>query len=89
MKTRMVKRRSAVSWCTETNQPVAALRRRLKREDMIMADNGNGGSSAGIVAIVAIFVLVVLGFLFVFRGRLFHGGGGTQRIDVNVGTSNR
>jgi hypothetical protein len=55
---------------------------------MLMADNGDGGSSAGIVAIVAIFVLVVLGFLFVFRGRLFHGGGGT-RIDVNVGTSNR
>ena len=66
---------------------MAVLRRLVNQEDMLMADNGDGGSSAGIVAIVAIFVLVVLGFLFVFRGRLFHGGGGTQRIDVNVGTS--
>ncbi len=48
-----------------------------------MADNSDGGGSAGVVAIVAIFVLVILGTLFVFRGRLL-GGGGTQKIDVNV-----
>ncbi len=51
-----------------------------------MADNGDGGGSAGVVAIVAIFVLVILGALFVFRGKLFPGGGGTQKIDVNVST---
>ncbi len=50
-----------------------------------MADNGGGGGSAGVVAIVAIFVIVVLVLLFVYRGRLF-GGGGTQKIDVNIQT---
>jgi hypothetical protein len=52
-----------------------------------MADEGDGGGggggSAGVVAIVAIFVIVVLVLLFVYRGRLF-GGGGTQKIDVNI-----
>ena len=48
-----------------------------------MADNGDGGSSTGIVAIVAIFVLIVLGALFVFRGRIFRGGG-TNKVDVNI-----
>jgi hypothetical protein len=47
-----------------------------------MADNG-GGSSTAVVAIVAIFVLIVLGALFVFRSRLFPGGG-TTKVDVNV-----
>ena len=51
--------------------------------NQVMADNGDGGSSAGVVAIVAIFVLVILALLFVFRGRIFSGGGKTQ-IDVNV-----
>ncbi|HEY8228150.1 MAG TPA: hypothetical protein VIG25_22970 [Pyrinomonadaceae bacterium] len=46
-------------------------------------DGGGGGGSAGVVAIVAIFVIVVLVLLFVYRGRLF-GGGGTQKIDVNI-----
>jgi hypothetical protein len=50
-----------------------------------MADNDNGGGSAGVVAIVAVFVLVILGILFVFRGRLLNGGG-TQKINVNVTT---
>jgi hypothetical protein len=52
-----------------------------------MADDngGGGGGSAGVVAIVAIFVIIVLVVLFAFRGRLF-GGGGTQKIDVNVQT---
>jgi len=48
-----------------------------------MAENGGGGGSAGVVAVLAIFVIVILVLLFVYRGRLF-GGGGTQKIDVNV-----
>jgi len=47
-----------------------------------MAKNGGGGG-AGVVAVLAIFVIVILVLLFVYRGRLF-GGGGTQKIDVNV-----
>ena len=46
-------------------------------------DNGGGGGSAGVVAVLVIFVIVILAVVFVFRGRLF-GGGGTQKIDVNV-----
>jgi uncharacterized membrane protein len=52
-----------------------------------MAENGGGGST-GVVAIVAIFVIIVLVALFVFRGRLF-GGGGNQKIDVNIQTPSR
>jgi hypothetical protein len=50
-----------------------------------MAEEGGGGGSVGVVAILVIFVLVILIGLFMFRGRLF-GGGGTQKIDVNVQT---
>lgn len=53
-----------------------------------MAENGGGGGSTGVVAILAIFVIIVLVLLFVYRGRLF-GGGGTQKIDVNVQTPGR
>ncbi|HYJ85045.1 MAG TPA: hypothetical protein VEW46_03250 [Pyrinomonadaceae bacterium] len=53
-----------------------------------MAENGGGGGSTGVVAVLAIFVLVVLVALFVFRGRLF-GGGGTQKIDVNIQAPSR
>ena len=49
-----------------------------------MADNVDGGSSAGVVAIVAIFVLVVLGLLFVFRGRLLKGGGSKTEINITT-----
>jgi len=35
-----------------------------------------------------IFVLVVLIGLYMFRGRIF-GGGGTQKIDVNVSTPSK
>lgn len=52
-----------------------------------MAD-GEGGGNAGVVAIVAIFVLVILIGLFMFRGRIF-GGGGTQKIDVNIQTPSK
>ncbi|MGI9165807.1 MAG: hypothetical protein ACR2G5_05390 [Pyrinomonadaceae bacterium] len=55
-----------------------------------MAENGNGGGSGstGIVAILAIFVIIILVLLFVYRGRLF-GGGGTQKIDVNIQTPSK
>jgi hypothetical protein len=54
-----------------------------------MAEEGGGGSgSVGVVAIVVIFVLVVLIGLYMFRGRIF-GGGGTQKIDVNVSTPSK
>ena len=45
-----------------------------------MAENGSG-SSAGIVAIVVIFVILVLAALFMFGGRLF---GGKKEVDVNI-----
>lgn len=52
-----------------------------------MGDNGDngggGGGSTGVVAVLVIFVILILALVFVFRGRLF-GGGGTQKIDVNV-----
>lgn len=48
-----------------------------------MAEEGGGGSNTGIVAILAILVIVILVGLYVFRGRIF-GGGGTQKIDVNI-----
>ncbi len=60
----------------------------VQRRSPSMADNGNGGGSAGVVAVLAIFVIIVLVVLFVFRGRLF-GGGGTQKIDVNVQTPSK
>ena len=50
-----------------------------------MAEEGDGGGSVGVVAILVIFVIIVLVGLFMFRGRIF-GGGGTQKIDVNVQT---
>ena len=51
-------------------------------------DSGGGGGSVGVVAVVAIFVIVVLIALFAFRNRLF-GGGGTQKIDVNIQTPSK
>ena len=44
-------------------------------------------AAAGVVAVLAIFVIIILVALFMFRGRLF--GGGTQKIDVNVQTPSR
>ena len=60
----------------------------MKQEDTVMADEGGGGGSAGVVAVLVIFVIIVLVALFVFRGRLF-GGGGTQKIDVNISTPSK
>lgn len=53
-----------------------------------MAEEGGGSGSVGVVAVLVIFVLVVLVGLYVFRGRLF-GGGGTQKIDVNIQTPSK
>ena len=48
-----------------------------------MADNGSSTASTGIVAVLVIFVILIVGALFVFGGRWF---GGNKRIDVNIGT---
>ena len=53
-----------------------------------MAEDGGGSGSVGVFAIVVIFVLVVLVGLYMFRGRIF-GGGGTQKIDVNISTPSK
>jgi uncharacterized membrane protein len=53
-----------------------------------MAEEGGGSGSVGVVAVLVIFVLVILAVVFVFRGRLF-GGGGTQKIDVNIQTPSK
>jgi hypothetical protein len=53
-----------------------------------MAEEGGGSGSVGVVAVLVIFVLVVLVGLYVFRGKLF-GGGGTQKIDVNIQTPSK
>jgi hypothetical protein len=45
--------------------------------------NDDGRSSASVVAILVIFVIIILVMIFAYRGRLF-GGGGTQKIDVNI-----
>ena len=49
-----------------------------------MADNGSSSAaSTGIVAVLVIFVILIVGALFVFGGRWF---GGNKKIDVNIGT---
>jgi hypothetical protein len=53
-----------------------------------MAEEGGGAGSVGVVAVLVIFVLVILLGLYMFRGRIF-GGGGTQKIDVNVSTPSK
>ncbi|HEU4509974.1 MAG TPA: hypothetical protein VFR78_17200 [Pyrinomonadaceae bacterium] len=45
------------------------------------------GSSAGVVAVVAIFVILVLVALFMFGGRLFSGG--RQNTDINITTPSK
>ena len=53
-----------------------------------MAEEGGGSGGVGVVAIVVIFVLVILAGLFVFRNRIFRGGG-MQKIDVNIQTPSK
>ena len=52
-----------------------------------MADNGSSSAaSTGIVAVLVIFVILIVGALFVFGGRYF---GGNKKIDVNIGTPSK
>jgi hypothetical protein len=53
-----------------------------------MAEDGGGSGSVGVVAILVIFVLVILVGLYMFRGRRL-GGGGSQKIDVNIQTPSK
>jgi len=62
--------------------------RLIKQEDTVMAEEGGGGGSTGVVAVLVIFVIIVLAALFVFRDRIFRGGG-TQKIDVNISTPSK
>jgi len=56
---------------------------RLRRLEM--ADDGNGrGSSAGVVAVLVIFVIVLFAGFLAYRGGLF--GGKKTEIDINVQT---
>lgn len=47
-----------------------------------MADNGNGGSSTGVVAVLVIFVIVIVAAFLAWRGGLF--GGRKTQININV-----
>jgi len=47
-----------------------------------MADDGNGGSSTGIVAVLVIFVIVIVLAVFAWKSGLF--GGRKTQINVNV-----
>ena len=51
-----------------------------------MSDNGGGGST-GVVAVLAIFLIVIVATFFAWRGGLF--GGKTNRVDINVTTPQR
>jgi len=53
-----------------------------------MAEESSSASGVGVVAIVAIFVLVILVGLYVFRNQIFRRGG-TQKIDVNIQTPSK
>ena len=53
-----------------------------------MADNGNsGGSSAGVVAILVIFVILIVAGFLAYRGGLF--GPKKTQVDINVTTPQR
>lgn len=47
-----------------------------------MADNSGSGTT-GVVAVLVIFVIIVVGALFIFGGRWFSGN---KKIDVNIST---
>jgi len=49
-----------------------------------MADDGNGGSSTGIVAVLVIFVIVIVIVLAVFAWKSGLFGGRKTQINVNV-----
>ena len=45
-----------------------------------MANNGDGGSSTGVVAVLVIFIIVVVLAVLAWRGGLFSG----KRTQINV-----
>jgi len=47
-----------------------------------MADDGNGGSNTGIIAVLVIFVIVIVLAVLAWKGGLF--GGRKTQINVNV-----
>ena len=49
-----------------------------------MADNGEGGSNTGVVAVLVIFIIVVVLAFLAWRGGLFGGRG--NKININVTT---
>jgi len=49
-----------------------------------MAENGNGGSSTGVVAVLVIFLIVVILAFLAWRGGLF--GGRKTQVNINVTT---
>jgi hypothetical protein len=49
-----------------------------------MAENGDGGSSTGIVAVLVIFLIVVILAFLAWRGGLF--GGRKTQVNINVTT---
>ena len=53
-----------------------------------MAEEGASTANVGVVAILVIFVLLILVGVYMFRGRIF-GGGGKQNIDVNIQTPSK
>ena len=59
-----------------------------QQEETLMAEEGGSTANVGVLAIVVIFVLVILVGLYMFRGRIF-GGGGRQNIDVNIQTPSK
>jgi cobalamin biosynthesis Mg chelatase CobN len=76
-------RASSRTSSAEQPRPGAGSGRSINQEEKRMADNGSSTASTGIIAILVIFVILVVGALFVFGGRWF---GGNKRIDVNIGT---
>jgi len=50
------------------------------------ARDERGGSSAGVIAVLVIFIILVAVVLFMFGGKIFNRGGGTQ---INVTTPSR
>ena len=48
--------------------------------------NSDSSSSTGIVAIVAILLMLAIAGFLAWRGGLFGGGGSSHKLDVNVNT---
>jgi hypothetical protein len=51
-----------------------------------MAETESSGGSAGVVAIFAIVMLVLIAGFFAWRAGIFGGGNSHHSIDINVNT---